>query len=83
MIYMGSKELREDLLLAIMEDEHEACFDRSYCSDKQWERRNGDKNRMTGFLEAMEEFNSRSVEEIIDFFDDRYNYVFEKHGITI
>lgn len=72
--------LREELLLTIMEDEYEACFDRSYCSDEQWVRNNGKQDRMTGFLESMEYFNSMSISEIANFFGDRYNFIFEKHN---
>ncbi len=74
------RPLKEALLLEIMEDEHTACFDRSYHSDKTWEREFAGTDRMTAFIEAMEHFNSMPISEILNYFGDRYNYVFEQYN---
>lgn len=72
MIHMTLKEL---LIREIAGDEAEYCFDRKYCSDKSWENQNGTEERMGAYVEAIEWFASLTVEEILEHFGDRYDYI--------
>lgn len=72
-------ELRNELLKEIRKDEYEYCFDPSYCPDEQWKQENDGKDRKTVFQETMKYFNALSIEEIMNIFGDKYNFVIEQY----
>ncbi|WP_079707691.1 hypothetical protein [Paraliobacillus ryukyuensis] len=76
---MENQSLRNELLEEIKKDEYEYCFDRAYCDDELWQRQNGEQSREQAFKEMMESINQLSIEEIVNMFGDKYDYVIEKY----
>lgn len=76
---MYNEKLRKKLLEEVRKDEHYYCFDPSYYSNEQWNRLEKGKSRQEGFEETMNHFNNMTVEEIMEVFGDKYNYVFEEY----
>jgi len=71
-------KLKEILMTAIMVDEKEYCFDKSYCDDATWRKENGLQTREERFIEAINGAEEMSVEEILRFYGDKYDHVLEK-----
>lgn len=81
-MYMGTNASIDTILNEIFEDEHEYCFDRSYCSDESWIERNGSKSREQAYLEVKEFWTNVSkkgdkefLSELEISFGDKYDYL--------
>lgn len=71
--------LREALIKEILKDEKEYCFDKSYCSDDTWEVLHGDVTREEEYKRIVEHWSSATVEEIVEYYGDQYDYIIEKY----
>lgn len=72
-----NEQIKNALLEEIIEDEKEACFDRSYYSDEYWFKEFGNITREEAFKKSTNEFKEMSLEELLEYFGDRYDYVLE------
>lgn len=82
-----AREIEQDVLNAILvvvsEDEHEACFDRSYYSDEFWKKKYGSETRQQAYDKSMNWHKSLSLKELLDFYGDRYDYILERMNYKI
>lgn len=67
--------MNQKLLEAILLDEMEYCFDKSYCSDSAWAEDNPDETRGAAFEKIYYHWSNASVEDVREFFGDKYDYI--------
>ncbi|WP_368900810.1 hypothetical protein [Oceanobacillus oncorhynchi] len=75
----NEKIIKEAIMKEIEKDEYEYSFDPSYCSDEQWSNVYGGMTRGEGYEESITYYNGLSLQEIMNEFGDKYNYVIEQY----
>lgn len=73
------KEILLKLLKEIKKDELEYCFNRAYCDDETWKNSYGNETREDAYNKAINDFSNMSVDEIMECFGDKYQYVLDLH----
>ena len=76
------EEALKAILIEIEQDEHEYCFDKNYCCDESWREQHGEKTRQEGFDESMAWHRTLTLDEILENYGDKYDYILEEIGYT-
>ena len=65
------------VMIEVSKDEYEACFG-NYYSDEFWEKEYPGETREQAYEESMKWHKSLTLKELLDYYDDRYDYILEQ-----